>query len=317
VAALAYRPLVTDLTLSGGVFVAGMHRSGTSAMAKVVNLLGVPLCVTEDLMLHYGDNPKGHWESRSLTTLNDKLLRALHAAWDCPPPVEEQASARDDRLPPPADARRSFLATHPTAQWAWKDPRLSILLPYWHGSLDGRHLVVLLFRHPVEVADSLRRRDGLAPRHVLAMWERYLRHGLISAADLPTLVVDYAELLSDPGSVALALRSFLRDHGLCANDDTAAAAGFIDAQGRHHERHDPSLRSLSTNQHALWELLRSLSGRHEPLRTIELPAETPELTSILAPRRRYCGWRPTAAEASALDATLGVAPYRWDTAAQR
>ena len=33
-----------------GVFVLGMHRSGTSAAARLVNLLGVPTCVEEDLL---------------------------------------------------------------------------------------------------------------------------------------------------------------------------------------------------------------------------------------------------------------------------
>ena len=56
-----------------GVFVVGMHRSGTSAAARLVNLLGIPTCVEEDLLLKTEDNPRGYWESATLTGLNDRL----------------------------------------------------------------------------------------------------------------------------------------------------------------------------------------------------------------------------------------------------
>ena len=54
-----------------GVFVLGMHRSGTSAAARLVNFLGIPTCVDEDLLPTTEDNPKGFWESASLAALND------------------------------------------------------------------------------------------------------------------------------------------------------------------------------------------------------------------------------------------------------
>ena len=67
-----------------GVFVVGMHRSGTSAAARLVNLLGIPTCVEEDLLLTTADNPRGYWESATLTGLNDRLLDALGCDWTCP-----------------------------------------------------------------------------------------------------------------------------------------------------------------------------------------------------------------------------------------
>ena len=48
------------------VIVLGMHRSGTSALARVVNLLGVSLGRTDDMMQPNEINPKGFWENQSL-----------------------------------------------------------------------------------------------------------------------------------------------------------------------------------------------------------------------------------------------------------
>ena len=68
-----------------GVFVLGMHRSGTSAVARAVSLLGFSLGDQADLIPPGPDNPRGFWESKSLVVLNDELLSALGGSWDAPP----------------------------------------------------------------------------------------------------------------------------------------------------------------------------------------------------------------------------------------
>ncbi len=70
------------------VVVLGMHRSGTSALARVLNLCGAYL--PDELMSprHY-DNPTGFWEPEAIVKLNDRVLRQLGGAWnrvDVPPP---------------------------------------------------------------------------------------------------------------------------------------------------------------------------------------------------------------------------------------
>jgi hypothetical protein len=64
-----------------GVAVLGMHRSGTSAAARVVNLLGVPLLASDDLLPADGVNPRGYWESERLLRANDELLEAAGGSW--------------------------------------------------------------------------------------------------------------------------------------------------------------------------------------------------------------------------------------------
>ena len=63
-------------TMTRGVMVVGMHRSGTSAVTRVINLLGVPLGRADDIY-SAEDNPSGHWESRQLCAVDNLILRVF------------------------------------------------------------------------------------------------------------------------------------------------------------------------------------------------------------------------------------------------
>ena len=67
-----------------GVFVLGMHRSGTSVATRLINLLGVPAPIEEDLLPPDRGNPTGYWESSSLVAYNDRLLEVLGSEMTCP-----------------------------------------------------------------------------------------------------------------------------------------------------------------------------------------------------------------------------------------
>ena len=62
------------------VCVLGMHRSGTSLVARVLNVLGVDLGPEEHLMRPSSANPTGHWENKPITGINDEILSDSGAA---------------------------------------------------------------------------------------------------------------------------------------------------------------------------------------------------------------------------------------------
>ena len=64
------------------VIVLGMHRSGTSAVAGALGVLGVNL--GERLVQAQADNPKGYWEHADAVQLHERLLAALGSAWEDP-----------------------------------------------------------------------------------------------------------------------------------------------------------------------------------------------------------------------------------------
>lgn len=73
-------------TMTRGVMVVGMHRSGTSAVTRAANLLGVPLGRADDLY-SAEDNPSGHWESRQLRDLDNVTLHVFGGFDTAMPPM--------------------------------------------------------------------------------------------------------------------------------------------------------------------------------------------------------------------------------------
>jgi len=67
------------------VVIIGMHRSGTSVIARGLKVLGVTL--GDNLMPPGEDNPKGYWEDLDINELNVELLNffkmSLKQIWKC------------------------------------------------------------------------------------------------------------------------------------------------------------------------------------------------------------------------------------------
>jgi hypothetical protein len=217
------------------VVVMGMHRSGTSAVTRVVSLLGVRLCRPEDLVRGHDGNERGHWECGPLVAENERLLQSLASRWWCPPDsTAEVAAIADD--PARLDvARAIFMDSHPTGPAVWKDPRTCLLLPFWRRALPRPPVVILVCRHPTEIAASMLARDRISPRFGLALWERYMTFGIESAQGLPIHVTNYADLIADPIRWCTRTVSFLRSHDVEARlpVDAAGIEGFVSRGLRH------------------------------------------------------------------------------------
>lgn len=67
------------------ICITGMHRSGTSMIARMLNICGVYLGKPDELMPPAADNPDGFWEHLGFRQLNDDILALNGAAWDFPP----------------------------------------------------------------------------------------------------------------------------------------------------------------------------------------------------------------------------------------
>src|SRR5262249_34877266 len=156
--------------------------SGTSAVARTVNLLGVALGEATDLMPASEDNPRGYWESSTLRLLNDELLERLGGTWSAPPRLEPGWESSTDLRVLSIRARLLFPSVFRTSAWVWKDPRNCLLLPFWVRTLGIRPVVILVHRNPLEIWRSLARRDAISKPMALALWERYTRVTLAHAS---------------------------------------------------------------------------------------------------------------------------------------
>ena len=273
-----------------GVFVLGMHRSGTSALARVVNLLGVPLGY-QDSFIPDDANPRGYWESRPLSGFQDRLLVRLGGSWAAPPRLED-GWERAPRLVALIGRGRWIFGTvyGNESLWMWKDPRMSLTLPFWLRALRVNPVVIMIHRHPLEVARSLETRSKMPKLEALALWERYNRAMLQNAATLRTYVTSYPRIVSDPAKEALLMLAFLRgaDVHLPAELPDELINSFVESSLRHSAYDEGDLASdadITPEQKALAALLTSLEGAHDALPAVNMPPESPAVEPLLARRR--------------------------------
>jgi hypothetical protein len=253
----------TEPESSRGVLVVGMHRSGTSAVARVLNLLGLPMCDASDLMPHLHGNPTGHWESQTLMRVNERLLAEIGARWNFVPDIDGPVSAWHGLARHAAEARSTFLRLHPTTTWVWKDPRLCVLLPFWRTVLACDPPVVLVLRHPLEISASLAKRDRVPQWQTLLLWERSLRHALLGCAGAPLYVIHYSRLLADPLGTSHGLASFMQALGLPARRDDDAVLDFLQPGLRHTVVQPYETDALNDTQERLLRVLLTIDGPYE------------------------------------------------------
>ena len=134
----------------------GMHRSGTSALARLVQALGVD--IGSNLLPAAGGNLFGHFEETAFIHFHDKLIarlfpeRAPFCEW-LPVANARIVYTEADR----AEARSIWEAHRAKGGKAWKDPRTSLFLDLWKEVLPDVKMVISL-RHPYQVHRSLLRR---------------------------------------------------------------------------------------------------------------------------------------------------------------
>lgn len=175
-------------------------------VTRLLHCCGFELGRESELMPRQADNPEGFWEHLGFVTLNDELLNELGGAWDLPPKLEENFT--DTRLDPLRAKARLLIESFDSARvWGWKDPRNSLTLPFWQNLLRGLKTVILV-RNPLEVAHSMRRRNGTSYSFGLRLWEIYNRRLIETAKDEERLVTHYDLFFEDPESELLRITHF-------------------------------------------------------------------------------------------------------------
>jgi GT2 family glycosyltransferase/glycosyltransferase involved in cell wall biosynthesis len=171
------------------ICIAGAHRSGTSMLTRLLHACGLFLGPKNALMPPQADNPDGFWEHLGFVALNDELLDAQGGAWDLPPKTNETLS--DERLDPLRMKARLLIEGFHSAQiWGWKDPRNSLTLPFWEDLLPGLKTLIIV-RNPLEVAYSMRKRNGTSYAFGLRLWEIYSRRLIEAAGKHDRLLTHY------------------------------------------------------------------------------------------------------------------------------
>jgi len=195
------------------VCIAGMHRSGTSMVARALNVCGLYLGPKDELMEPGIDNPDGFWENLRFVEVNDAVLNQLGGGWDWPSWKLDWA---DEKLAySRSQARQLVKAFDDFEPWGWKDPRNSLTLPFWRDVVRDMRVVISL-RNPLEVAFSLSNRNSSSYALGLTLWLAYNERALEATTPGERIVTHYDAYFHDPESEARRVLAFL---GIEANDE--------------------------------------------------------------------------------------------------
>jgi hypothetical protein len=237
----------------------GVHRSGTSALTRILNLLGYDLPGT--LLGANDSNPLGHWESSEINRFNDEVLKLAGTHWRRLESVNRDwyASPRFDEMQKKA-LELLKLEYGSSTMFVLKDPRVSILLPFWLRTLedfgaDAR--IISLIRNPAEVAASLQARNGYHPLFGEIMWLRYVLDAEADCRGRDRVHLTYDMLLSDWRRSVERIRQELQIPFPSMSQGIDSAIGrFISASHRHQRETD--LRVQGPIRHYIVEATRIL-----------------------------------------------------------
>ncbi|WP_193171400.1 sulfotransferase family protein [Nisaea nitritireducens] len=227
------------------VVILGMHRSGTSALTRVCNILGLDL--SDNLLPPAkGNNETGFWEHLDAVVTNEELLVAFDMFWDDPRALpdgwtetEAAKAAREKIL---AFLKTDF-GTAPI--WGIKDPRMCRLVPLWEPiieQLGAEPAYIIMQRHPLEVVGSLLQRDGLSSGRSLVLWLRHVIESERATRGKRRAFVNYDALMQDWQP---AIEGMVGQLGLpldkLTDESRAEIENFIRPDLRHFAFHDTEL----------------------------------------------------------------------------
>jgi hypothetical protein len=181
------------------ILVLGMHRSGTSATAGVLYALGV--AGPKTLIPNDRFNPRGYWESKPLTNLNDQLITSADSGWDDWRSLDPKWFQSETAV-----AYREKIKAVLTDQFGneplffIKDPRICRFIPFMTSILAEMNIqpvAILPLRNPLEVAHSLKKRDGMTLSKSLLLWLRYVLEAEYHSRNMPRCFLRYEAFLDD------------------------------------------------------------------------------------------------------------------------
>lgn len=263
------------------VVILGMHRSGTSVIVRALEKTG--LYIGEENSFNPADesNPRGYWELSDVWRANEDILASLGHNWHDHFEIGPD-TVRGDKLKPLQNHIRKVIANlNQHAPWAVKDPRMCMLLPLWMPLLDSP-VFVITYRDPLEVAMSLRKRDGFPVQFGIALWEKYVRASLGNSTGHPRVLISYAELVRKPEETIAKVVNRLSKLGFDTLRIPAAADVVALVDGALYRNRVPAGEAanyLVPAQAELWEQLLHETGLDEAGAQPLSPAAVDTLTT--------------------------------------
>jgi glycosyltransferase involved in cell wall biosynthesis/GT2 family glycosyltransferase len=226
------------------ILVLGMHRSGTSALTRVLSLFGAEL--PKRLVGAHKTNPTGHWEPEKIMRANNRLLTEAGSRWDDWRPFDP------DALPAGCYKRRvreirSLIEQEyeDSPLFVLKEPRISRLVPLYREVLENlgvQPLYLVANRNPLGVIASLASRNHFSETFSSLLWLRHVLEAEAATRGRPRAFLSYEQLLDDWRTPLTRVSDTLGLQWPRSFDDAAAE---IEAHlSRDYQHHAPSIADL-------------------------------------------------------------------------
>lgn len=231
------------------IMVLGMHRSGTSALTRAINLLGAEL--PKNMLGANLSNPTGHWEPERLIALHDQMLAEAGSSWDDWRSFDPNDLGAQRLRFYKAEIARLIDEEYGSAPlFVLKEPRISRFVPLYAEILRRMRIdvrYVLIDRNPLAVIASLANRNGFTMGFSSLLWLRHELEAERATRGRSRILLSYESLLDDwrqgiDGITAtLSLdwpvpdvkwQSLLSEHFATDNQHFAASTELLDADPR-------------------------------------------------------------------------------------
>lgn len=195
------------------ILVLGMHRTGTSAITNLISSLDYD--AGDNLMPADSDNKKGYWEDLDIYNLNNEILSFLFLTWEKREALNyRKINILGDIVWEKFSNRAKSIVNKKlnlSDKIIIKDPRFSILLPFWKIIFKQLHVntkYVISLRNPFDVAQSLKKRNGFPIEKSIQLWSYYYN---CCITDIPnsSLVLNFEELSNDDEGIKKKIIKFI------------------------------------------------------------------------------------------------------------
>lgn len=212
----------------------GMHRSATSLTAGILYSYGMYAGEEEDLLEANKDNQHGFFENKNIFLL-DEMVWCEHGIYSSADISKNINLINNTKYANEiGDIVQNLVANSSKEQDIFiKDPRMCVTGPVWIKEIQKYDLeenIIVVFRHPYEVAKSLQKRDNMNFIYALKLWFYYNLSILYCIADLdiPVLVLNHEDYFNAKTRQISKLESFIQ-----YTDVENKAGDFVDTSLRH------------------------------------------------------------------------------------
>ena len=258
------------------IIVLGSHRSGTSALTRILSFCGAAL--PGKLMASNSKNARGFFESEPIYQLHEQIFSDLGSSWKDISPLPQdwiKTAAASQYIGKMAELVTEEFGEAPL--FVLKDPRICRIVPFWIEVLDAiqvEPVFVLPIRNPLEVAASLEKSDLVDQQKGLLIWLTNMLQAEHDSRGYSRSFVEYGSLLKDWRGVVTRIGADLSmSFPRLGRRAEAQADAFLAKELRHHVVSDEE---LSVREDVLdwvkttfgW-MSRAAAGKKIPTREID------------------------------------------------